>query len=381
LALVLVLVRVPGRRVSLQVGHVLGLSHPDSVATSLDKSVSGPAGQNVYASNLLNGKRMSTDNGCMRPWDSVVAGVPPNDPSVPEGGVRPSIMKALTQHNPRVCLSEDDLEALNTLYPDCTSSISVVVCDKVSYNIGWVRLGVWILAPILVALLLMLCVFAFTSHHQNKRLDAQIRLRMRRSADLLVVKQEKEEVDKAHRGARLALEQQKQTEEVRIQKEVRRRSVAMLDQLKLSQVSGYSGDESSRRLPSPSSPAGTMSGHHVRVQSQDTMSEVGEAIGVQMGSKEWEELVANMPYMGPESQYEHGTIGHSAEKLAGTIAGTFDMLKRRSTGLGLSRRSSEHATNNKGALGRARAAMGKKGPGAGPELQHHNSSEESLSAV
>ena len=94
-------------------------------------------------------------------------------------------------------------------------------------------------------------------------------------------------------------------------------------------------------------------------------------------------MVANMPYMGPESQYEHGTIGHSAEKLADTIAGTFDMLKRRSTGLGLglSRRSSEHTTNNKGALGRARAAMGKKGPGAGPELQHHNSSEESLNAV
>ena len=50
----------------------------------------------------------------------------------PEGAeVRPSIMKALTQHNPSVCLSEDDLEAINTLYPDCTHQISVPVCFKV----------------------------------------------------------------------------------------------------------------------------------------------------------------------------------------------------------------------------------------------------------
>ena len=27
--------------------------------------------------------------------------------------VRPSIMKALTQHNPRVCLTEDDLEGFD----------------------------------------------------------------------------------------------------------------------------------------------------------------------------------------------------------------------------------------------------------------------------
>ena len=47
------------------------------------------------------------------------------DVLVDEDGVRPSIMKALTQHNPKVCLMEDDLEALNTLYPDCKTSISI----------------------------------------------------------------------------------------------------------------------------------------------------------------------------------------------------------------------------------------------------------------
>ena len=53
----------------------------------------------------------------------------------PEGApVKDSIMKALTQHNPRVCLTEDDLEALNVLYPDCSHSISHPVCDKVAHN-------------------------------------------------------------------------------------------------------------------------------------------------------------------------------------------------------------------------------------------------------
>ena len=40
------------------------------------------------------------------PAQGVVEGSPAG------GAVRPSIMKALTQHNPSVCLSDDDLEAL-----------------------------------------------------------------------------------------------------------------------------------------------------------------------------------------------------------------------------------------------------------------------------
>ena len=46
--------------------------------------------------------------------------------------VRNSMMEALTQHNPKACLADDDVEALATLYPDCSAtSMSVAVCHKV----------------------------------------------------------------------------------------------------------------------------------------------------------------------------------------------------------------------------------------------------------
>ena len=57
-------------------------------------------------------------------------------------------MEAFTQFNPRVCITEDDLEALNTLYPDCSHALTgSPVCFKSDHNIGWVRLAVWLGTP------------------------------------------------------------------------------------------------------------------------------------------------------------------------------------------------------------------------------------------
>ena len=68
--------------------------------------------------------------------------IPPLPPS------SPSIMEAFTQFNPRVCITEDDLEALNTLYPDCSHALTgSPVCFKSDHNIGWVRLAVWLGTP------------------------------------------------------------------------------------------------------------------------------------------------------------------------------------------------------------------------------------------
>ena len=72
---------------------MLGLSHPDTDATV-----------NFYHAGLAAGGRM--DNAtCQFPWDGVVAGVP-GGVAVDETGVRPSVMKAFTQHTPRVCLEQ-----------------------------------------------------------------------------------------------------------------------------------------------------------------------------------------------------------------------------------------------------------------------------------
>jgi len=204
-----------------EVGHVLGLSHPDTLETSACCGYS--AGANVYHTELAAGLRMDRSR-CMLPWEGVVEGSPAG------GAVRPSIMKALTQHNPSVCLSDDDLEALHVLYPDCDLSISEPVCFKFKHNIGWVRLGVYILFPVLIILLFVTLLNQCVQKHQVARLKS--------AKDLLGL--QKRELGVARRRASLqeaqvmeledALQQQKATEEKRIDARARRLSVQMVEQ-------------------------------------------------------------------------------------------------------------------------------------------------------
>ena len=73
---------------------------------------------------------------CADPWANVSEGVAASAADLEDDGTRSSIMRAFTQHNPRVCLTEDDLEGLNVLYPDCTTPIhSAPVCYKISHLI------------------------------------------------------------------------------------------------------------------------------------------------------------------------------------------------------------------------------------------------------
>ena len=51
---------------------------------------------------------------------------------------------------------DDDVEALATLYPDCSGQgVSAAVCHKVNHNIGVVRIAVYVLVPTILALLVM----------------------------------------------------------------------------------------------------------------------------------------------------------------------------------------------------------------------------------
>ena len=109
----------------------------------------------------------------MRPWDDVRPGVPPGA-SVTSDGVRPSIMRAFTQHTPRVCLTRDDLEALNVLYPDCTGGPVDPVCEKASINIGWLRTFVYLGGPFLVSLLLAILVRYFADRQLSKQAQQSV---------------------------------------------------------------------------------------------------------------------------------------------------------------------------------------------------------------
>jgi len=55
-------------------------------------------------------------------WDAVKNGTPPGAELNPDTGLRSSVMQSFTQNNPQQCLFPDDVEALNTLYPDCSGA-------------------------------------------------------------------------------------------------------------------------------------------------------------------------------------------------------------------------------------------------------------------
>ena len=66
-------------------------------------------------------------------------------------------MESTTQHNPKTCLTNDDLQALAVLYPDCGDfSLSVNVCHRVSLRLGLVRITVYVIGPFILGLIIVL---------------------------------------------------------------------------------------------------------------------------------------------------------------------------------------------------------------------------------
>ena len=117
-----------------EVGHALGLMHPDqAVASGTNLRWNGTGGMAP----------------CDDPWSAVVA-------APPDSSVAPSIMLAFTQFNKGVCLSQDDLDALNTLYPLCDHRVATPQCYKTESYIGLMRLGVLVGLPVIIFLFLIL---------------------------------------------------------------------------------------------------------------------------------------------------------------------------------------------------------------------------------
>ena len=57
-------------------------------------------------------------------------------------------------------------------YPQCEYAISVPVCYKTNYYIGWIRLGVWVGLPIIICLTGIMLLSAAVRKHQIKRMDS-----------------------------------------------------------------------------------------------------------------------------------------------------------------------------------------------------------------
>jgi len=164
------------------VGHLFGLGHPDVLPLNLLPNIDNynphVNPQNVYQEMIAaNGRVDATSCGSL--WNGTHAGVPPWLPTPKPNGVvelgsggypvRNSVMEAFTQHNPKPCLTDDDVEALATLYPDCSIvSHSTNICLITYHNIGFVRIIIYFLFPLLLALLLII-IFSSVVHWYHQK--------------------------------------------------------------------------------------------------------------------------------------------------------------------------------------------------------------------
>jgi hypothetical protein len=94
-----------------EIGHLLGLGHPDRPAgESLMAGHTLPGTQDTWPHTFYSGTPNLTQ--CLSPWSSVLPGVPSSYMGRLTGPAnaraRPALMESFTTHSPHVCLSDDD---------------------------------------------------------------------------------------------------------------------------------------------------------------------------------------------------------------------------------------------------------------------------------
>ena len=166
-----------------EIGHLLGLGHPDAVPEGLHAQLhlldaGPPMGNDTYNAWLAGGGKVNHTN-CKSLWDDTYHGVPPQMMGTEEvyigsGGymTRHSVMAKFTQHNPTACLTDDDVNALAMMSPDCEPQAhSVNVCHKVTHNIGLVRMMIYVALPLFVSLCIILCLSGIAATYLNNELE------------------------------------------------------------------------------------------------------------------------------------------------------------------------------------------------------------------
>jgi hypothetical protein len=215
-----------------EIGHILGLNHPDQGKKT---------GPNAHTHSTLtasnNGMRPYDSKGfpsdiCENPWKYVVDGAyNRSDDLNAETGVRQSIMYSLTEHNPKVCLTSDDMEAIYTLYPLCdgralptsTAGRGAEIlpngnnpiagnlgCFKPALLIGFVRVMVYILMPLIFLLLFQLIIVHLLKRHHDDEMGELQEKRV--EAEKHAKAQKKKSVEMEN-----ALHTQKSTEDARVE--------------------------------------------------------------------------------------------------------------------------------------------------------------------
>lgn len=157
-------------------------------------------------------------------------------------------MISFTQHNPSTCITHDDLEGLLSLYPDCTHAITEPVCYKIEHFIGWLRLGIFVLIPVLVAMLVAIILASVTQQHQMRRLTSAKNLLRAKSRGLHQANARADHNLRKAREMQSDLELQKATEDARVQEEARKLSQVYIQSANAFSSAGKGGKQKIPRL-------------------------------------------------------------------------------------------------------------------------------------
>jgi len=238
-----------------EIGHVLGFGHPDAVLPIANaNSATGkyPIGENGYNNWTVSNAGMKPYDTkgfphdlCMYPWDHVVNGTWDGaDDMNPDSGVRQAIMYSLTEHNPKTCLTSDDIEGVYTLYPLCDgralpSSTGLkkgqagyqregLECYKTKLYIGAVRVLVYIFIPILFILVIQILILHCLKSHHDDLVDELHESRTKAVQAANKHKKMSIEMQAKAKATEEALTKQKETEEARVEERAEEMAAQMI---------------------------------------------------------------------------------------------------------------------------------------------------------
>jgi len=151
-----------------EIGHALGLAHPDAGAK---------IGENYFYNRGLGDGSQPGSFGlrdlllpgsdglavnCTHPAEKVAYRTNATD-------IDDTIMGVFTFNNPSSCIFQDDLDAINVLYPVCEDMVRVPLCIKDAQYLGIVRTATYVLLPIVIALSLVIASNECAKHIQARR--------------------------------------------------------------------------------------------------------------------------------------------------------------------------------------------------------------------
>ena len=132
-----------------EIGHILGFNHPDVADNPNYVAGAGPMGASICRSPLADIERLTNRT---------------------DRGVAESIMFSTTTHRARACLTQDDLDGLNYLYPSCDLVRgSPPLCVRSKRRSGYLRLTLALGVPMAVGLLITHLLMCHAARRERKR--------------------------------------------------------------------------------------------------------------------------------------------------------------------------------------------------------------------